>query len=107
MGQLERLSYLWIGVRELAKAPAAARIHDLGGETQRLLSLWNSSAAWYGLHGAHPMGCLAALNDLGFIRRESGAAEESIGARASAYIPSADVCDQSRWRGGSIVNAFG
>jgi hypothetical protein len=85
LGQLARLSYLWIGVRELAKAPAAVRIHDLGAETDRLLGLWNSSAAWYGLHGAHPMGCLAALNDLGFTRMQTGNGDEPIGPRASAY----------------------
>lgn len=85
LSQLARLSYLWIAVRELAKAPANVRNNELGGKMEKTLRLWNLTAAWYGLHGAHPMGCLAALNDLAFVTgvRRSGPAPH--GARASAY----------------------
>jgi tetratricopeptide (TPR) repeat protein len=85
LGQLAKLSYLWIAIRELAKASAAFRTNELGGLASRTLSLWNSSAAWYGLHGAHPMGCLAALNELEFMRSATGQGERLLGPRASAY----------------------
>lgn len=85
LSQLAKLSYLWMAMRELARLPTAKRLHEYGDELQRALSLWNSSAAWYGLHGAHPMGCLAALNELTHARTELKSADLPLGERASAY----------------------
>jgi len=85
LGQLAKLSYLWMALRELARAPIADRYHQFGGDFQRTLELWNSSAAWYGIHGSHPMGCLAALNELTHVRTTIGREDVPLGARASAY----------------------
>jgi len=85
LGQLAKLSYLWMALRELARAPIANRYCEFGGDLQRTLELWNSSAAWYGIHGSHPMGCLAALNELTHVRAAVGRDDAPLGARSSAY----------------------
>jgi hypothetical protein len=96
LSQLARLSYLWMAMRELARLQAKARLDHFGEEFQRALELWNSSAAWYGLHGAHPMGCLAALNELTHVRTELKSADLPMGARASAYY-SIGAKVRSKW----------
>lgn len=85
LGQLAKLSYLWIALRELARVSVDDRLHQFGGELQRTMELWNSSAAWYGIHGSHPMGCLAALNELTHARMALKREDMPLGARASAY----------------------
>lgn len=85
LGQLAKLAYLWMALRELMRAPIADRFNQFGGDLQRTLELWNSSAAWYGIHGSHPMGCLAALNELTHVRTAIGRDDMPLGARASAY----------------------
>lgn len=85
LGQLDKLSYLWIVLKELARATASDRTHEFGGEAERVLELWNASAAWYGLHGSHPMGCLAALNELTHVRIDRGSGNVPLGPRSSAY----------------------
>lgn len=85
LGYAARLSYLWIAVRELARAAPEERTEALASPLQRTLELWNSAAAWRGLHGAHPMGCLAALNDLGHARRAAAIDNPPLQPRASAY----------------------
>ena len=96
LGQLAKLSYLWMALRELARAPVADRYGLFGGDLQRTLELWNSSAAWYGIHGSHPMGCLAALNELTHVRATVGRDDAPLGARASAYY-SIGAKVRSRW----------
>jgi hypothetical protein len=93
LGQLERLSYLWAALRELARGSATARLHEFGDEMQRVLKLWNSSAAWYGIHGSHPMGCLAALNELSHVRTSLGNSALPLGERSSAYYSIAAKVD--------------
>lgn len=85
MGQLEKLSYLWIVIRELARGTISERLHEFPDETQRALQLWNSAAAWYGIHGSHPMGCLAAVNELSHVRVALGSDDMPLGPRSSAY----------------------
>lgn len=85
LGQLERLSYLWMALRELSRATVEERLSAMAAETDRALGLWNSSAAWYGIHGAHPLGGLAALNDLEAVRAVTGTGPPLLGPRASAY----------------------
>jgi tetratricopeptide (TPR) repeat protein len=85
LGQLAKLSYLWIALRELARVSPQVRFRQFGDELQRTLQLWNSSAAWYGIHGSHPMGCLAALNELTHARTALKRRDMPLGARASAY----------------------
>lgn len=82
---IARLSYLWAAMREFAKDPRALPGAELNPRFQQALGLWNSSAAWYGLHGAHPMGCLATLNELAFSVGQSSAGQPPHGARSSAY----------------------
>lgn len=79
------LSQLWIAIRELAKCSAAERQNDLGEVFAETLRRWNTSAAWYGLHGSHPMGCLAALNQIEQGRSIASELTTTYGARASAY----------------------
>ncbi len=66
----QRLSRLWIAVRELMRAPYTASRHaDLLPLWNRVLSRWASSAAWYGLHGYLELGQLAALLSMAEVRR--------------------------------------
>jgi hypothetical protein len=85
LAHITRLSYLWVAMREFAKNPRALRDQPLRSSFQQGLGLWNSSAAWRGLHGAHPMGCLASLSDLAHSVRITGHGLQPHGARASAY----------------------
>lgn len=85
LGQIAKLSYLWLAMREFAKAPQALHEPPLRDLFQTALGAWNSSAAWYGLHGAHPMGCMATLNELSFARQRARNGPPPFGARASAY----------------------
>lgn len=85
MGHITRLTHLWIAMRELANMDRAQRAVDLNPELQTVLGLWNESAAWHGLHGSHPMGCLAALNELGHAREAAGVNNPPHHPRASAY----------------------
>ena len=101
LGQAARLSFLWLAVRELAKADEAARHGDLFDLWADVLGAWNSSAAWYGLHGPHPMGCLATLNSLTLACEVSGRRPAPLGARASAYYSCAGIA-----RGGSIKRRY-
>jgi len=91
----KRLSRLWIGLRELMPLPyEELRDQELLGHWNRLLGQWVRAAAWYGLHGDTPLGCLAALNTQTKVReraaelfpRQSGAADVAYpaGALASA-----------------------
>jgi tetratricopeptide (TPR) repeat protein len=85
MEHISRLSYLWIAMREFARATPSDRVHSLNAELQQVLGLWNESAAWHGLHGSHPMGCLATLNELAFARTAAGEDNPPNHPRASAY----------------------
>lgn len=85
MGHITRLTHLWIAIREIASADNARRAAELNPELQAVLSLWNESAAWHGLHGSHPMGCLATLNELGHARGVAGDDNPPNQPRASAY----------------------
>ncbi|MDP3737492.1 MAG: hypothetical protein Q8R02_08880 [Hyphomonadaceae bacterium] len=85
MGHITRLTHLWIAIRELANTDSARRAADLNPELQTVLGLWNESAAWHGLHGSHPMGCLATLNELAHARDVGGESNPPHHPRASAY----------------------
>jgi hypothetical protein len=90
LGQASRLSLLWLAMRELMKANDQRRSDDLFDLWTGTLKEWNSAAAWFGLHGFHPMGCLATLNSLTHAQRLRGSFKiETHGARASAYYSTA------------------
>ena len=83
----ERLTLIWIAIRELMGAPLetapAGEIVDLWTQA---LGEWNSAGAWYGLHGHPLMGCLAALGSLSAIKlRASQPNEIPQGAMSSEY----------------------
>jgi len=65
-----RLSRLWIALRELMAAPYT-KINDIEvlKHWNKLLAQWANAGAWYGLHGDTPLGCLAALNSMAYVRQ--------------------------------------
>lgn len=69
-----RLVYAWMAIRRLSAAPYSnsecVRFLPLWEEA---LSQWARAAAWYGLHGHHFLGRLAALNTLLLIRKRLAA----------------------------------
>ncbi|MDO9223613.1 MAG: hypothetical protein Q7U20_07865 [Caulobacter sp.] len=92
----DRLTLLWIAMRELMGAPP----FDTGSTAfvpywEETLSAWNSAGAWYGLHGHPLMGCLAALGSLTRIRAIRGSmADAPHGAMASEYYSIAKTLGQ-------------
>jgi len=83
----DKLTLLWIAIRELMGAPIEAGIpRDIAGLWSEALSGWNSAGAWFGLHGHPHMGCLAALGSLTELRLRSHAPDDiPHGAMSSEY----------------------
>lgn len=82
-----RLTLLWMAIRELMGAPpdkvGAEAFRELWSQA---LATWNSTGAWYGLHGHILMGCLGALGSLSRIRALEGRQSETPhGPMASEY----------------------
>lgn len=66
----QRLSRLWIVLRELMCAPYTdTKDNDILNYWNLVLGQWAHAGAWYGLHGDTPLGCLAALNSMAEVRR--------------------------------------
>lgn len=71
----QRLSRLWIAARELMGVPYGRVRDELWLSLwNRVLTAWNSAAAWYGLHGHLELGYMAALYSLDDIRKLGRAA---------------------------------
>lgn len=86
LSQVAKLSLLWIVIRQFAGADENARHGAYAGAWTDALGRWSSAAAWYGLHGAHPLGCLAALNTISAAHRQAPSVVKAPhGARSSAY----------------------
>jgi tetratricopeptide (TPR) repeat protein len=102
-----RLVDAWMALRHLCSAPysdptfsAYLPLWDAA------LSRWASAAAWYGLHGAHYLGRLAAVNTLLWIRqqatfratteREQLAIQGTYGGLASEYHSMAKLAETRR-----------
>lgn len=69
----QRLSRIWIGVRELMASPYTTSLDmELLQYWGKLLGEWSKAGAWYGLHADTPLGCLAALNSVADIRLKLG-----------------------------------
>ena len=78
-----RLTLIWFAIRMLMGAPYNDPAHvAFLSKWTRSFSAWNSSAAWYGLHGPALMSCLAALGSLAEI-----AVTSSVKAGPAAAIP--------------------
>jgi hypothetical protein len=73
----DKLTLLWIAIRELMGAPLdRALSRDVAECWVQALSGWNSAGAWYGLHGHPSMGCLASLGSLSELRFSRSEAED-------------------------------
>lgn len=83
----DRLTLLWIALRELMGAPIEdPRSVEAWPLWDQALGGWNTAGAWYGLHGHPLMGCLASLGSLADLEiRRSGAADVPHGALSSEY----------------------
>ncbi|WP_332641160.1 DUF4062 domain-containing protein [Brevundimonas sp.] len=81
-----RLVLLWTVMRELmGAAPDLPNTQTFLPLWDRALGSWNSSGAWYGLHGHPVMGCLGALSSLAGVRDKLGNAGRPHGALSSEY----------------------
>jgi hypothetical protein len=58
----DRLSRLWLALRELAQVPAEDIDREMAARWIRLCELWTSSAAWLRLHGPLELGVLATFH---------------------------------------------
>ena len=82
--QQERLSRLWLAVREL-NTPALNIKPDTEAIAllEDVLELWSGAGAWYGLNADMHLGCLAALNSVYELRQK----RKSLGALPSHVLP--------------------
>jgi len=96
-----RLTLLWFAIRALMGAPftdpkSAGLLHLW----ERALGAWNSTGAWYGMHGHTTIGCLATLGSLAEVRSRQGSDFNSSGdiphgAIASEYYSIARLAGRS------------
>ncbi len=110
--KLERLTRLWIAIRELAGAPYGKRGFD------GFLPLWNAAlgewanaGSWFGLHAHLYMGCLAALGSMERVRaalRDSKVTmPDSLriaphGALASEFYAMAKYLPPGKWHNSAL-----
>jgi hypothetical protein len=92
--QATRLVATWMALWHLCSAPhSQPQFAEFLPLWDSALSRWASAAAWYGLHGPHYLGRLAAVNTLIRIRRQMAtlghrddmSIHGTYGARASEY----------------------
>lgn len=95
-----RLVSTWMAIRHLCATPYSdPRYTEFLPLWDAALSQWASAAAWYGLHGHHYLGRLAAVNTLISIREHMAGGEGpgvpsihgTYGARASEYYSMAKM----------------
>jgi hypothetical protein len=97
-----RLALLWAAVRRLCATPFTdGRFLTERPLWEEAMGAWATSAAWYGIHGASPIGRLAAVNTLTKLRRlaaASGAGNVNsvLGGRASEYYSIAKLAPRKR-----------
>ncbi len=74
----DKLTLLWIAIRELMGAPIDSSLPaDIAECWVQALNGWNSAGAWYGLHGHPLMGCLASLGSLSALQFSRSQAEDA------------------------------
>jgi tetratricopeptide (TPR) repeat protein len=89
-----RITLLWFAIRALMGAPFEVETStELLSLWDRAFETWNSTGAWYGMHGHIAMGCLATLGSLADVRQRLS---YSTGALASAYYSAARLASSSR-----------
>lgn len=95
----DRLTRLWIALRELSKVSVDELSPELAVRWSELAELWASPAAWLRLHGPLNLGALAALqtrSDLA--QRFNTKAGPGYGAFASEFYSIGKVSTSWRWR---------
>lgn len=102
-----RLVFTWMAIRHLCATPYSdpgyAEFLPLWDAA---LSQWASAAAWYGLHGHHYLGRLAAVNTLIWIRERMAGGEDqggfsihgTYGGRASEYYSMSKMTSSRAWK---------
>jgi hypothetical protein len=95
----DRLSRLWMALRELSKLPAEALDPRALAAWTEVADLWASPAAWLQLHGPLRLGVLAALQTKGDLNgRYRPNVEPPYGAFASEAYSIGKVSHTSGWR---------
>jgi len=95
----DRLSRLWIALRELAKLPVGDIDPGTASLWLRLAGSWTSPAAWLRLHGPLRLGVLAALHTrMDLTRRQKITAPLPYGAFASEAYSIGKASDTWRWK---------
>ena len=105
--KLERLTRLWIAIRELAAAPYAKRgFEDFLPLWDSALGEWANAGSWYGLHAHLYMGCLAALGSMERVRASMRKLRKTLpdslllaphGALASEFYAMAKYLPAGKW----------
>jgi hypothetical protein len=97
---VDRLSRLWLALRELAQCPAEALNAVTAARWVRLCELWTNAAAWLHLHGPLELGVLATLHTRVEIRNAALLDEQLFpyGAYASEAYSIAKVSDTAVWQ---------
>lgn len=96
----DRLSRLWLALRDLAQEPVNHIDRELAERWIRLCELWTGSAAWLHLHGPLELGVLAALHTRVELRRAGFIDEPDFpyGAFASEAYSIAKISDRRDWQ---------
>jgi tetratricopeptide (TPR) repeat protein len=105
--KLQRLTRLWIAIRELANAPYARRgFEDFLPLWNAALGEWANAGSWYGLHAHLYMGCLAALGSMERVRASLRELKRTVpeslriaphGALASEFYAMAKYLERGKW----------
>jgi hypothetical protein len=97
---VDRLSRLWLALRELAKRPLGRGDDDLARRWIELCELWNNSAAWLRLHGPMHLSVLASLQTRTQLRDAGYLSEQMFpyGPFASEAYSIAKASDTRRWQ---------
>ncbi|HEX8443524.1 MAG TPA: hypothetical protein VF631_07740 [Allosphingosinicella sp.] len=97
---VDRLSRLWLALRELAQLPAEDVDQTTAVRWIRLCELWTSSAAWLRLHGPLELGVLATFHTRVDLRNRGFIVESDFpyGAYASEAYSIAKYSEQPSWQ---------
>lgn len=97
---VDRLSRLWLALRDLAQCPVDQLDAELAMRWVHLCELWTSSAAWLHLHGPLELGVLATLHTRVDLRNAGFLPEREFpfGAFASEAYSIAKVSDTKVWQ---------
>lgn len=97
---VNRLSRLWLALRELSQHPVEALNQEIADRWLRLCELWASPAAWLHLHGPLELGVLATLHTRVNLRQAGFLPDHMFpfGAFASEAYSIAKLSETSSWQ---------